>query len=213
MRTLKILRGSGANMTRKRVKAIPVTIGNRAKVNYNRSIQQPMIANRITYPLRSVSIRNMPTYESTAKVLQPQKPKILNQPHKFSMTKRFNMPRVRGSRNIFKSIEEKKNFKKLLKNIYGNRSENVYNYWETHKNNLTNTLRNSEIQSRRSFNSNNTNETNIMLNNLENPEFYKEIMDLYGKNFAEFQNYRMRAKRQGMSDPFNFNTTRRIRNP
>jgi hypothetical protein len=143
----------------------------------------------LTYP-KFVSIRRIPTPVSTATLAEPMRPKSVvlenrGPPHKYGLT------REPGSRNIFKSLKSKQNFKKMLKNIYGSTSENVYTFWKDHKQNLLQTLKNRErLLGKSNVNSN------------SNPELYKAITNIYGKNYAEFQNYRQRSHNVGIEFPF-----------
>ena len=141
--------------------------------------------------IKPVSIRRIPDSLTSAKLFQPARPKSIVLSNTTSK-KKYNLPRIEGSRNIFKSMKSRQNFKKMLTNIYGETAENVYTFWTTYKNNLWEHVKERERQFKHS------NATNLQANT----DLFKVMTNIYGKNFAEFQNYKTRANNVGIHFPF-----------
>jgi hypothetical protein len=197
---LSVKRRRGGNLTRKIVTIKKLPLGRKVKNLINSTQQTNLKTIRpLDIPsIKPVSIRRLPTEISTGTLIQPARPRSVGQ---VSNTRKLSLPRAVGSRNIFKSMKNKEIFQEKLKNIYGSQSNQVYEYWTNLKNGLWQNVKNRELNLRKSKSSFNTNNTENFNSN-SNQALYKEMAQIYGKNFAEFEDYIMRSRNVGIQFPF-----------
>jgi hypothetical protein len=175
------------------LKNIQYINSSKVKMDFPQPLELPTV--------KYASIRRLPTTEiSSASLIEPVRPQSVANPVKISNTRKHGILRTSGSRNIFKSMKNRQVLKEKLKEIYGDQSENVYQYWINMKNSLWQNVRNKESNRRRLSGSSNFNTaTNIKNSNVE---LYKAMRNIYGKNFAEFEDYITRSRNVGIQFPF-----------